>query len=199
MSGFTRDTRWYGDRLVYEALRGKWGRYHDRHCGCTEDWVNAHAVPAGFEVVRVGSGFVALTGPALTEEVDEQHLTANALWEAITGTPGAGWPEEITVFDRSEETDRDRRAANDAHHAPKRARAAAAKVEPATEAQLRYLRSLVAKVGLARFAEEFDSAIKGTTITAREPGERSTTMITRLTKAAARKLITALLERPPEP
>jgi len=34
MSGFTRDRRRYGDRLVYEALENKWQRYHGRHCGC---------------------------------------------------------------------------------------------------------------------------------------------------------------------
>lgn len=194
MSGFTRDTRWYGDRLVYEALLSKWGRYHDRHCGCAEDWVASHALPAGFEVVRVGSGFIALTGPGLTEDVDEQQLTTNALWEALTGTPGAGWAETITVVDRGEAAERDRRAANAAHYAPRKARTAAAKVEPATEAQLRYLRSLAAKVGPDRFAEEFDAAIKRTAIAAREPAERPETMIQRLTKATARTLITTLAE-----
>ena len=31
MSGFTRDTQRYGDKLVYEALGSKWRRYHDTH------------------------------------------------------------------------------------------------------------------------------------------------------------------------
>ncbi|MEV4182914.1 hypothetical protein AB0J28_15915 [Streptosporangium canum] len=34
MSGFTRDTQRYGDKLVYEALGSKWRRYHDTHCRC---------------------------------------------------------------------------------------------------------------------------------------------------------------------
>ncbi|MFD3421022.1 hypothetical protein [Streptomyces decoyicus] len=34
MSGFTRDTKYYGDRLVYEPLESKWGRYHATHCRC---------------------------------------------------------------------------------------------------------------------------------------------------------------------
>jgi hypothetical protein len=101
MSGFTRDTKYYGDRLVYEALLSKWGRYHG-HCGCGDDWVTAHAEPAGFTVVREGSGFVALTGPGLTEDVDEMQLTANALWEAVTGEQGSqDWFERVKVIDRS--------------------------------------------------------------------------------------------------
>lgn len=99
MSGFTRDTKHYGDRLVYEALLRKWERYHSR-CGCGEDWVEAHAVPAGFEVVRRGSGFVALVGAGLTEDVDEDHLTTDALWAAVTGVSGAGWTETVRVVDR---------------------------------------------------------------------------------------------------
>ena len=95
MSGFTRDPRRYGDLLVYEALQTKWARYHAR-CGCGLDWVEAHAIPAGFTVVDEGSGWVALTGPGLTEGVDETKLTANALWAAVTGTPGTQtWYEPI--------------------------------------------------------------------------------------------------------
>jgi hypothetical protein len=41
--------------------------------------------------VRSGSGWVALTGPGMTEGVDESALTANALWEAVTGKPSEGW------------------------------------------------------------------------------------------------------------
>lgn len=97
MSGFTRGGR-YGDRLVYEALYSKWARYH-RHCGCREDWVETHALPAGFTIVKEGSGWVALVGPGLTEGVDEKHLTANALWEAVTGRPGTqDWPERVVVL-----------------------------------------------------------------------------------------------------
>lgn len=79
MSGFTRDPHRYGNQLVYEALQLKWERYHDR-CGCGLDWVEAHALPAGFVLVAQGPGWVALTGPGLTEQVDEEHLTTNALW-----------------------------------------------------------------------------------------------------------------------
>jgi len=97
MSGFTRGGR-YGDRLVYEALQSKWLRYH-RHCACGKDWVEAHAIPAGFTVVRAGSGWVALIGPGLTEGVDEDKLTANALWEAVTGRPGIQtWYEEVAML-----------------------------------------------------------------------------------------------------
>jgi len=70
MSGFTRDTKRYGDRLVYEALGSKWGRYHGVHCGCPHSWVTEHAEPVGFEVVGSGSGWVALVGPGLTEGVE---------------------------------------------------------------------------------------------------------------------------------
>lgn len=62
VSGFTRAVEVYGDRLVYEALGSKWDRYHAR-CGCGRDWVSAYAESAGFTVVRVGNGFVALVGP----------------------------------------------------------------------------------------------------------------------------------------
>lgn len=100
MSGFTRDIKCYGNQLVYEALFSKWDRYHAR-CGCGEDWVSAHAEPAGFLVLRSGSGFVALTGPGLTQGVDESALTANALWEAVTGELGQQtWFEQVKVFER---------------------------------------------------------------------------------------------------
>lgn len=101
MSGFTRDTKKYGDRLVYEALTSKWNRYHAR-CECGRDWVTAHAEPAGFTVVRQGSGFVALVGPGLTEGVDEEALTTNALWKAVTGADGTqDWFETVRVLDRT--------------------------------------------------------------------------------------------------
>jgi hypothetical protein len=74
VSGFTRDTRYYGDRLVYEALLSKWSRDHAR-CRCGNNWITHHAEPAGFTVVRKGNGFVALVGPGLTEDVDEAAPT----------------------------------------------------------------------------------------------------------------------------
>ena len=101
MSGFTRDSKHYGDQLVYEALRLKWSRYHERHCGCGREWVSTHAEPAGFAVVRAGNGFVALVGPGLTQDVDESALTTDALWLAVTGKPGEGWTEPVRVVERN--------------------------------------------------------------------------------------------------
>ncbi|MET9693475.1 hypothetical protein ABZY81_34405 [Streptomyces sp. NPDC006514] len=90
MSGFARDTKCYGDRLVHEPLESKWRGYHAHHCGCGQDWVEAHAVPAGFTVIPRGrTGSYGPVGPGLTEGVDEETLTANALREAVTGKPGA--------------------------------------------------------------------------------------------------------------
>ncbi|MER5375896.1 hypothetical protein [Streptomyces sp. NPDC002553] len=91
-----------GDELVCGALGRKWRRYHDTHCGCGLNWVTEHAEPAGFTVVRAASGWVVLVGPGLTEGVDKSSLTANALWEAVTGKPGEGWVETPHVIDRSE-------------------------------------------------------------------------------------------------
>jgi len=99
MSGFTRDPEQYGDLLVYEALESKWSRNH-RHCECGQHW-QSHISAAGFAIVRTEVGFVAITGPGLTEGVDEDALTINALWEAVTGTPGAqDWQESVRTIDR---------------------------------------------------------------------------------------------------
>lgn len=194
MSGFTRDPKYYVDRLVYEALRSKWSRYHAR-CDCGNDWITHHALPAGFTVVREGAGFVALVGPDLTENVDETRLTTNALWEAVTGEPGTqGWFEPAIVIDRGEQAEAERKAENDRlYRPPRRQRAAAAKSEPITEAQLRYLTTLVTKASKERFDAEFAAAIKGTTIAARTPEEKTMYAVKRLSKGAARKLITGLL------
>lgn len=98
MSGFTRGGR-YGDRLVYEALMSRWTRHHDRHCGCGKDWLTEHLPPAGITVVASGYGWAALVGPGLTEGVDEDKLTVNALWEAVTGKPGTQtWFERVQVL-----------------------------------------------------------------------------------------------------
>ncbi|MET8054535.1 hypothetical protein ABZU75_43875 [Streptosporangium sp. NPDC005286] len=41
---------------------------------------------------------MALTGPGLTEDVDESALTANALWEAVTGKPGTqDWHDSVNL------------------------------------------------------------------------------------------------------
>lgn len=196
MSGFTRDSYHYGEQLVYEALHSKWGRYHARYCGCGHDWISAHAEPAGFAVVKSGSGYTALTGPGLTEGVDEDALTANALWEAVTGTPGTqDWYEQIHIADRSPETQAALKAASDAHYAVIRERTAAAKVEPASTKQIDYLKALAAKTDLERFDTEYAKAIEGTEIAPRGEAETTGRAIRRLTRAAARALITALAGR----
>ncbi|WP_225731050.1 MULTISPECIES: hypothetical protein [unclassified Nocardia] len=193
MSGFTRDTYHYGDELVYEALHSKWGRYHANYCGCGQDWLTAHAEPAGFTVVRSGGGFVALTGPGLTEGVDEDALTTNALWEAVTGTPGTqDWTEEVHIIDRGPTAQAERKAASDAHYARLRERSAAAEAEPATIKQIDYLKTLAANAESEHFDAEFAKATKGTGIDPRAEDETPGRAIRRLTRAAARKLITAL-------
>lgn len=195
MSGFTRDHHHYGDRLVYEALTSKWDRYHAR-CGCGRDWVTAHAEPAGFAVVRNGSGFVALIGPGLTEDVDEDRLTTNALWRAVTGMDGEqDWFEQVRVIERPALTpgeEEQRKAANKARYAEQRERSAKAKAEPLTGPQLNYLRTLVTKVSRERFDEDFARATKGSAVAPRAPEEKTQQVIERLTRDAARKLITAL-------
>ncbi|MDF9867871.1 MULTISPECIES: hypothetical protein [Streptomyces] len=107
MSGFARDPKYYGDRLVYEPLERKWAGYHARHCGCGLDWFEAHAVPAGFTVIPRGkTGYYGIVGPGLTEGVDEEKLTANALWEAVTGKPGTQtWYESMHVTCRNPESE----------------------------------------------------------------------------------------------
>jgi len=96
VSGFTKNSKRYGNLLVYEMLLSKWYRHHDNYCGCEKDIIDAHVIPAGFSVIRKGDGYVTIVGPKLTEDVDERMLTTNALWEAVTGTPGRqSWYEPI--------------------------------------------------------------------------------------------------------
>jgi hypothetical protein len=93
---------WYGGLLVYEPLDSKWRRYHARcrQSGCTGDWLD-HALKAGFRQVGKHQGYFGLVGPGLTEGVDESRLTANALWEAVTGIPGnQDWHETVHVVER---------------------------------------------------------------------------------------------------
>lgn len=195
MSGFTRDTKHYGDRLVYEALDSKWRRYHAR-CRCGGHWSD-HLEPAGFTVVRQGNAFVALTGPGLTEGVDEAALTTNALWEAVTGQPGAQtWFDTVQVIDRSEEAEAKRKADNDRYYKELRARSEAkkkeAKKQPPTAAQRRYLAFLVSEVDVEHFDVELAKALKGTRIAKRKPSEEPAQVIDRLTKDTARTLIALL-------
>lgn len=193
MSGFTRDPKYYGDRLVYEALLSKWSRYHAR-CRCGNNWITHHAVPAGFTVVRDGGNFVAFVGRGLTEGIDEARLTADALWQAVTGQPGKqDWYEQITVVDRAPAVEIERKADNDRNRAPRRAGATASKTEPITSAQLKYVQSLITKASKERFAAEFAAAITGTKIEARGEQERAMQAVRRLSKSAARTLISGLL------
>ncbi len=99
VSGFCLDTTRFGDRLVYVALGSQWLRYHDVSCGCGLDWVTVHAEAAGLTAVQCGDGWVALVGPGLTEDVDESALTADVLWEAVTGMSGDGRVEAAYVRD----------------------------------------------------------------------------------------------------
>lgn len=59
--------------------------------------------------------------------------------------------------------------------------------------QIDYLEALAAKTGLERFDTEFAKAIKGTDIAPRGEAETTGRAIARLSRAAARKLITALV------
>ncbi|MEU9994200.1 hypothetical protein [Streptomyces sp. NPDC050848] len=185
---------------MYEPLDSKWRRYHATHCDCGQDWLTAHAIPAGFTVIPRGkSGYYGLVGPGLTEGVDETALTTNALWEAVTGQPGTQtWHEQVHITCRTPEAEAARKAANDAHYGRIRResakRKATAKVEPATDKQLKYLASLAERVGTERFDTEFAKAVKDTDIKPRAPRERTTTASKRLTNAAARKLISALVD-----
>ncbi|MFM9709114.1 hypothetical protein [Streptomyces galilaeus] len=108
--------------------------------------------------------------------MDEEKLTADALWEAVTGKAGAQtWYESVHITCRSPEAEAARKAENERIYAPRRERAEKAKTEPATEAQVKY------------------QVIKGSDIAPRAPQQRCATAAKRLTKARARKLITALV------
>ena len=198
MSGFTRDTKHYGDRLVYEALDSKWRGYHAR-CRCGGHWSD-HLEPAGFTVARQGNGFVALTGPGLTEEVNEAALTTNALWEAVTGQSGAQtWFDTVQVIDRSEKAEAKRKADNDRYYKELRARSEAnkkaAKKQPPTPAQCRYLTFLTSQLDVEHFDVELAKALKGTRIAKRKRGEEPAKVIDRLTKDTAHTLISLLKSR----
>jgi len=88
-----------------------------------------------------------------------------------------------------------RKAANKQRFAERNARAAAANVEPLSDAQRRYLSSLATKVSRERFDEELAAAIKGTGVPARAQGEKTQEIVARLTNSVARKMISALSGR----
>ncbi|QRP42957.1 hypothetical protein [Amycolatopsis sp. FDAARGOS 1241] len=147
--------------------------------------------------MRTGRGFVALIGPGLTEDVDEARLTTNALWEAVTGEPGTQHRhEQVKVVDRGEKAEAERKASNERFYGAKRQRAQAAAKEPATDAQLRYLSSLVNQVSTEVFDAQFAIAVKGTGIVPRRPRETALQAVSPLTKATARTLITNPANRP---
>ncbi|MFJ8770124.1 hypothetical protein [Streptomyces clavifer] len=198
MSGFARDPKYYGDRLVYEPLERKWAGYHARHCGCGRDWLEAHAVPAGFTVIPRGkTGYYGLVGPGLAEGVDEEKLTADALWEAVTGKPGTQtWYESVHITCRTPESEAALKEHYKQVYAPAQARRKQGKTESATEAQVKYLTTLAEKVGKERFDAEFARVVKGSDIEPRAPRQRCATAAKRLTKERARKLITALVGQP---
>lgn len=89
-------------------------------------------------------------------------MTAEALWQVVTGEPGVqGWFETVHVTDRSEEAEAARDPAREQANRERRERRKARKAEPATPAQLRYLQSLVATVSRQRFTDEFARAVTG--------------------------------------
>lgn len=53
-------------------------------------------------IPRGKTGYYGLVGPGLAEGVDEEKLTANAPWEAVTGKPGTQtWYEGVHITCRS--------------------------------------------------------------------------------------------------
>ncbi|MFE9637107.1 hypothetical protein [Streptomyces sp. NPDC006463] len=58
---------------------------------------------------------------------------------------------------------------------------------------MKYLTTFAKKVGKERFDVEFARVVKGSDIAPRAPRQRCATAAKRLTKARARKLITALV------
>lgn len=196
MSGFTRDPKYYGDQLVYEALYSKWRRYHS-HCSCNEDWLTAHAEQAGFKVVRKGSGFVALVGKGLTVDVNEERLTANALWEAVTGLEGTqDWFERIVTVDRSPEVEAVRKAENDKYYSELRERSRTAKQasrnNTITPNQISYLRDLANIAEVSVFKKAFKRSVQDTIVKTMGRDESLEKSIERLDKLTASKLIAEL-------
>ncbi|MGP3975887.1 hypothetical protein ACTWQF_18125 [Streptomyces sp. 8N114] len=75
----------------------------------------------------------------------------------------------------------------------RRRRVAEARVELATDKQIRYLIALASKVKRDRFDAEFSKAVRGTGVAPRGPEETTQAAVRRLTKAAASKLVAALV------
>lgn len=67
------------------------------------------------------------------------------------------------------------------------------RTEPTIATQVKYLTTFAKKVGKERFDADFAKVIKGSDIAPRAPRQRCATAAKRLTKARARKLITALV------
>jgi hypothetical protein len=164
---------------------------------CEEDRLSAHAEPAGFMVVRDGGGFVALTGPGLTEGVNESPLTTDALWLVVTGKPGEGGSSPSTPSTAvppqrpcaTPTTTPTTRSCGSEPPGPK--------IEPASAAQTRYLDNLTARVSRDQLQTEYDRAVKGTGIAPLQTNEEPGPALRQLTKAAARRLNTALVSATP--
>lgn len=97
--------------------------------------------------------------------MDESALTANALWEAVTGKPGTQTSHKgVHITCRSPESEAKRKADNDEYYGRIREesakRKAAAKKEPITPAQLKYLTSLAV-------ADPFTGALERLQVTRR--------------------------------
>ncbi|MFE9468574.1 hypothetical protein ACFYNW_33980 [Streptomyces virginiae] len=67
------------------------------------------------------------------------------------------------------------------------------KTEPTIATQVKYLTTFAEKVGKERFDADSAKVIKGSDIASRAPRQRCATAAKRLTKARARKIITALV------
>ena len=71
--GFVRDPVRYGAEAVYELTAARAAKWHPSALGCRHgdrlgDLIEAHARPAGFEIVLDGGTWAALRGPGIAEE-----------------------------------------------------------------------------------------------------------------------------------
>ncbi|MFD5593960.1 hypothetical protein [Streptomyces griseorubiginosus] len=108
--------------------------------------------------------------------MDEEKLTTDVLWEAVTGKPGCqSWYESVRITCRSPEAEAARKAENERIYGPRRERGKKAETERASEAHVKYLTALAEKVGKQRFDAEFAKVIKGSDIAPRTPRQHCAT------------------------